>query len=164
MTESTKFKDLQNSYVSKKLTDDFYWVDMVTHLNEILEGFSKYLGAPSTYTSESGRQQHYLRFISYNGEKLVPLDAKRIQKKGQAFDFRLDLALDALKSDNERVSEIVSAEIRVHMPEKGELSFVIGTAQKSVKATTRDPQPFYEAVYSVFISEIERPITPKDIE
>ncbi len=164
MTETTKFKALQDIYVSKKLTDDFYWIDMVSSVSDILENFGKYLGAPPPYTSEAGRKEYYVRFVSYNGEKLVPLDAKKILKKGQAFDFRLDLALDSVKSENERVSEIVSAEVRVEMPEKGQLSFLVGTPPKAVTVTTRAPEPFYEAVYAVFKSKIEQPVTLPDIK
>ena len=163
MAGDTKFKTLQNIYVQKKLADDSYWLDMVERVQGVLEGFVVYLGTPPAYTSEEGRKEHHLRFVSFNDGKLVPLDAKQILKTGKSFDFRLDLALDAEKSDNERVSEIVSANISVNMLESGELSFMVGNPPKPITIYTRSAEPFYDAVYAVFSSEVQRKLTTKDI-
>ncbi|VVO24248.1 hypothetical protein [Pseudomonas fluorescens] len=163
MTNESKFQTLQNKYVTKKLDDDSYWADLVKDVADVLEGFTRYLGAPRTYTGKTGKQENYLRFISFNGEKLVPLDANRIQKSGRSFDFSLDLALDSEKSDNPRVNEIVRADLQVESPEKGSLLFMVGRIPRSVLIDVRTPEPFYAAVYEVFKAEVEKPIIPAQI-
>lgn len=158
MTNESKFKTLQSAYTQKKLNDDSYWADLVQDVKQVLEGFTSYIGSPSTYTGATGREEYYLRFISYNGDTLVQLSPRQIQKKGSSFDFSLELALDSTKSDNLRVSEIVRADLTVTSSEKGKLSFLVGKDLKSLVIEVGDPAPFYDAVYEVFKAEIEKPI------
>lgn len=160
MTDKSKFKILQDIYVSKKLSDDAFWMDLVEDVKSVLEQFSTYLGMPDhTYTSDSGKPEHYLKVHTYHGEKRVPLKPSAIEKRGHSFDFQLELSVDSAKSDNARVSETVFARVSVQRGLEGKLAFYLGSSPKQILIDVRDPTPFFDAVFNEFKSEFEKPIS-----
>lgn len=158
MADQSIFKTLQDAYVQKKLGDDFYWKDLVSNVQAVVNGGIRYLRAPSYLDASTGTNEPALKAVCKDGSQWSALSEKTIQKNGQSFDFTIKLTLDSGPSDNDRVSETLWIPANARSPERNVIEFTLGNPGEIMLIDLRDPSQFYEVLVELLTLEVSKPI------